>query len=107
MCVLLYIHISLYSVLPEVFLVNKIVYKHVSVTSLLSVYTYPQSFMLMYGFLSELWELNLNKEDNEKKMNNHSLIHLTLAIPIIIKSTTVLSGRDPALGRSDRKVDKV
>ena len=32
--------------------------------------TYPQSFMLIYGFLFELWVLNLKeeKEKEEKKM---------------------------------------
>ena len=40
--------------------------------------TYPQSFMLIYGFLFELWVLNL-KEEKKKKMKNsahHSPIHL-------------------------------
>ena len=56
-------------------------------TSLLALRkpTYPQSFMLIYGFLFELWVLNLNKEEEEeeeeekKKMKNsahHSPIHL-------------------------------
>ena len=55
-------------------------------TSLLALQkpTYPQSFMLIYGFLFELWVLNLNKEEEEeeeekKKMKNsahHSPIHL-------------------------------
>ena len=38
-------------------------------TSLLALQnpTYPQSFMLIYGFLFELWVLNLNKK---KKMKN-------------------------------------
>ena len=37
-------------------------------TSLLVLWkhTYPQSFMLIYGFLFELWVLNLNKEKEEK-----------------------------------------
>ena len=67
---------------------NKVVYKHVSMTSLLALRkpTYPQSFMLIYGILFELWVLNLNKEEEKKKkkkkkkkMKNsahHSLIHL-------------------------------
>ena len=46
--------------------------------------TYPQSFMLIYGFLFELWVLNLKEEEEEeeekkKKMKNsahHSPIHL-------------------------------
>ena len=41
--------------------------------------TYPQIFMLIYGFLFELWVLNLNKEEEKKKMKNsafHSPIHL-------------------------------
>ena len=43
---------------------------------------HPQSFMLIYGFLFELWVLNLNEKEEEeekKKMNNsahHSPIHL-------------------------------
>ena len=56
-------------------------------TSLLALRkpTYPQSFMLIYGFVFELWVLNLNKEEEEeeeeekKKMKNsahHSPIHL-------------------------------
>ena len=66
-------------------LVNKVVYKHVSMTSLLALRkpTYSQSLMMMYGFLFELWVLNLNKEEEEeeekKKMKNsthHSPIHL-------------------------------
>ena len=59
------LHISLYNVLPETFVV---VYKHVSMTSLLALQKpmYPQSFMLIYGFLFELWVLNLNKEEEKK-----------------------------------------
>ena len=82
-CLLLHLqlHISLYNVLPEAFVV---VYKHVSMTSLLAQWksTYPQSFMLMYDFLFELWVSNLNKEEKKKKkkkMKNsahHSPIHL-------------------------------
>ena len=54
-------------------------------TSLLALQepTYSQSFMVIYGFLFELWVLNLNKEEEEekkkKKMKNsahHSPIHL-------------------------------
>ena len=46
------LHISLYNVLPEAFVV---VYNHVSMTSLFRLQkpTYPQSFMLIYGFLFE------------------------------------------------------
>ena len=55
-------------------------YEHVSMTSLflLQKTTYSQSFMLIYGFLFELWVSNLN-EEKEKKMKNsahHSPIHL-------------------------------
>ena len=56
--------------------------------------TYPHSFMLIYGFLFELWVLNLKEEEKEKKNSaHHSPIHLymmgrTLVIPI--QSTTVL-----------------
>ena len=64
-------------------------------TSLLALRkpTYPQSFMLIYGFLFELWVLNL-KEEKKKKMKNsahHSPIHLEedLGHPYI-QSTTVL-----------------
>ena len=65
-------------------LANKVVYKHVSMTSLfpLPKPTYPQSFMLIHGFLLELWVSNLNEEEEEekkKKMKNsahHSPIHL-------------------------------
>ena len=74
------LHISLYNVLPEAFVV---VYKHVSMTSLfpLQKLTYPQSFMLIYGFFFELWVLNLKEEEEKKKkkMKNsahHSPIHL-------------------------------
>ena len=54
-------------------------------TSLLALWkpTYSQSFMVIYGFLFELWVLNLTKEEEEeeeeKKMKNsahHSPIHL-------------------------------
>ena len=55
-------------------------------TSLLALRkpTYPQSFMLIYGFLFELWVSNLKEEEEEeekeeKKMKNsahHSPIHL-------------------------------
>ena len=60
------LHISLYNVLPEAFVV---VYKHVSMTSFLALQkpTYPQSFMLIYGFLFELWVSNLNKEEFVKQ----------------------------------------
>ena len=51
------LHISLYNVLPEAFVV---VYKHVSMTSLLVLQ--KPSFMLIYGFLFELWVSNLNEE---------------------------------------------
>ena len=65
-------------------LVNKVVYKHVSMTNLLALWkpTYSQSFMVIYGFFFELWVFNLNKEEEEeekKKMKNsahHSPIHL-------------------------------
>ena len=72
------LHISLYNVLPEAFVV---VYKHVSMTSLLALQkpTYPQSFMLIYGFLFELWVSNLNEKEEKKNMKNsahHSPIHL-------------------------------
>ena len=75
------LHISLYNVLPEAFVV---VYKYVSITSLFPLWKpmYPQSFILIYGFFFELWVLNLNekkKEEGEKKMKNsahHSPIHL-------------------------------
>ena len=45
-------------------------------TSLLALRkpTYPQSFMLIYGFLFELWVLNLNEEEEEKKMKNSAII---------------------------------
>ena len=42
-------------------------------TSLLALQkpAYPQSFMLIYGFLFELWVSNLNeKEEEENKMKN-------------------------------------
>ena len=60
-------------------LVNKVVYKHVSMTSLFPLRkpTYPQSFMLIYGFFFELWVSNL--KEKEKKIKNsahHSPIHL-------------------------------
>ena len=59
-------------------------------TSLLALQKliYSQSFIVIYGFLFELWVLNLNKEEEEeeegeekeeKKMKNsahHSPIHL-------------------------------
>ena len=54
-------------------------------TSLLALRkpTYPQSFMLIHGFVFELWVSNLNKEEEEeeeeKKMKNsahHSPIYL-------------------------------
>ena len=57
-------------------------------TSLLALQkpTYSQSFMVIYGFLFELWVLNLKEkekegeeEEEEKKMKNsahHSPIHL-------------------------------
>ena len=77
------LHISLYNVLPEAFVV---VYKHVSMTSLFPLQkpTYLQSFTLIYGFLFELWVLNLKEkeeeeEEEEEKMKNsahHSPIHL-------------------------------
>ena len=81
----LYIYISpfiMYCLRHLLLLVNKVVYKHVNMTSLFSLLkpTYPQSFMLIYGFFFELWVLNLNeKEEEKKKMKNsahHSPIHL-------------------------------
>ena len=57
--------------------------KHVSMSSLLALRkpTYPQSFMLIYGFIFELLMLNLNKEKEKKRMKmknsaHHSPIHL-------------------------------
>ena len=47
-------------------------------TSLLELQkpTYPQSFMLIYSFLFELWMLNLNEEEKKmKKSAHHSPIH--------------------------------
>ena len=62
---------------PEEFVV---VYKHISMTSLLALrkLTYSQSFMMIYGFLFEVWVLNLNKEKKKKMKNSahHTLIHL-------------------------------
>ena len=47
-------------------------------TSLLALWkpTYPQSFMLIYGFIFELWVLNLNEEKERKKMKNSAIIAL-------------------------------
>ena len=48
-------------------------YSYISMTSLLALRkpTYPKSFMLIYGFLFELWVSNLKKEEEEeKKMKN-------------------------------------
>ena len=38
--------------------------------------TYPQTFMLIYGFLLELWVSNLNEKEEEKKkkMKNSAII---------------------------------
>ena len=47
--------------------------------------TYPQSFMLIYGFFFELWVSNLN-EKKKKKMKNsahHSPIHKALLCFVI------------------------
>ena len=51
-------------------------------TSLLAQWkpTYPQSFGFIYGFLFELWVLNLNKEEKEEE---------ELGLPYI-QSTAVL-----------------
>ena len=47
-------------------------------TSLLALWkpTYPQSFMLIYGFKFELWVLNLNEEKERKKKKNSAIIAL-------------------------------
>ena len=38
--------------------------------------TYPQSFMMMYGFIFELWVSNLNKEEEKKKKMKNSAHHI-------------------------------
>ena len=57
-----------------------VVYKHVSMTCVLALRkpTQPQSFMLIYGFIFELWMSNLNEEEKKKMKNSahHSPIHL-------------------------------
>ena len=65
----LYSHISLF--IMYCFETYVVVYKHLSMTGLLVLRksTYPQSFVLIYGFLFELCVLNLNEEE-EKKMKN-------------------------------------
>ena len=84
-CSLSYLYISLYNVLPEAFVFTckqdflqtcKYDQSH-PVTE-----TYiPTNFMLIYGFLFELWVSNLNEEEEEEKnklMKNsahHSPIH--------------------------------
>ena len=49
-------------------------------TSLLALQkpTYPQSFMLIYGFLFELWVSNLNEKEKKKMKNSahHSPIYI-------------------------------
>ena len=52
-----------------------VVYKHVSMNRLFPLHkpTYPQSFMLIYGFPFELWVSNLNEEKQEKKKMNEEL----------------------------------
>ena len=53
--------------------------------------TYPQSFMLIYGFLFELWVSNVNEEEG-KNSAHHSPIHL------LAKCNTFLaSGSDPTV----------
>ena len=53
-------------------------YKHVSTTSLFPLRkpTYLQGFLLIYGFLLELWVSNLKEEEEEKNSARHSPIHL-------------------------------
>ena len=75
------LHIPLYNVLPEAFVV---VYKHVrkyDQSLPVTETSYLKSFMLIYDFFFELWVLNLNEkeEDKKKKMKNsahHSPVHL-------------------------------
>ena len=57
--------------------------------------TYPQSFMLIYGFLFELWVSNLNEEKKKKMKNFAQYIYdgEGLGNPYI-QSTTVLCDRD-------------
>ena len=51
-------------------------------TSLLALRkpTYPQSLMLIYGFLFELWMLNLKEEEEEKKKKMKNSAHHSLYI---------------------------
>ena len=68
----LYTYISsfiMYSLRHLLLFVNKVVYKHVSMTSLFPLEnpTYPQSFMLIYGFFIQLCMLNQNEEEEEKE----------------------------------------
>ena len=63
---------------------------------------YPQSFMLIHGFLFELWVLNLNKKKKKKKIKNLPIIAQyiydgeDLGHPYI-QSTTVLCDNRSAL----------
>ena len=57
--------------------------------------TYPQRFMLIYGFLFELWVSNLNKEEEKNKMKNLPIIAQYIYDGenlghLYIQSTTVL-----------------
>ena len=85
---LLYCYISPFIMYCLRQLLFKVVYKHVSMTSLLALWkpTYPQSFVFIYGFLFELRVLNLNKENNVAQYiyDGEDLGH-----PCNIQSTTV------------------
>ena len=59
----------LYSNISHFIMAFVVVYKHISMTNLLALWkpTHSQSFMMIYGFLFELWVLNLNKEEEEEE----------------------------------------
>ena len=79
------LHTSLYNVLPDE---SVVAYKHASMTGLFPLRQpmHPRSFVLVYGFLFELWVLNLKEEEEEEKMQNSantSMMGRTLAIPVL------------------------
>ena len=68
-------------------------YKHVCITSLFPLRkpTYPQSFLLIYGFLLDLWVSNLKEEEEKKNSAQYVYDGEDLGHPYIQSTCAILS----------------
>ena len=72
--------------------------------------TYPQSFMLIYGFLFELWVSNLNEEKEKKKKITNSAQYIydgeDLGHPYIQSTIVLCDKKIIGMVQKETKQDK-